>query len=516
MRKKSSKLFISLWLKVLIISLIVLIPIISSSKIFITKEVEQDVSLREFTGHLDQRIPELMNDYDIPGLNIALIKGEEVILTRAYGYANLAEGHKMTVDTLCRVESISKSVTAWGVMKLVEEGRMDLNKSVKQYIKKWQFPESEFNEEKITAKLLLSNTAGLPLGTIGPEALYFPGDDIPSLEKVLSEEVSLIQEPGKSFYYSDTGFNSLELLVEEVSGRDFADYMKDEILLPLGMYNSSYVWSEKWDPPIPTGYDVHGRAIPVYTYSLKASGNLYATVQDIATFVSTGMFNSSVKNSVLTKGSIKKIYQPVVDNIPGYYGLVFDAYGSGHYIEWFSNGAKSVLNGGQGTGWMSYFQSVPETGDGIVILTNSQRSWPAFAYILSDWTAWLGFSSAGMELIITGQKILWILTAFILFIVLWKLWDLFIGLITGKLRFDPAAEESRVLRLIQAGVSVILFIGVYFAVNMEYQPLYSIFPIGSHWFFNSLFFLAAFMFVAALFPSREKYRTAPEKQLLSG
>ena len=71
---------------------------------------------------------------------------------------------------------------------------------------------------------------------------------------------------------------------------------------------------------------------------------------------------------------------------------MFEAYGFGHYIETLPNGLRSVSHGGQGNGVMTHFQTVPETGDAIVILTNSQRSWPFIAYLLSDWAQWRAFS----------------------------------------------------------------------------------------------------------------------------
>ncbi|MFW6035449.1 MAG: serine hydrolase domain-containing protein [Halothermotrichaceae bacterium] len=501
--KKIDKFINSFWIKVVIIVLLSFIPVIIASKIFITKQIKEGASIEKFTNHLNQRIPNLMKDYDIAGLNISLIKKGEIAWTKAFGYADITKEQKMTIDTYCRVESISKSVTAWGIMKLVEQGKLDLNKPVDFYIQNWSIPESKFAEEDITAGLLLSNTAGLPLGTIGPEALYSPEENIPSIEEILSKEVVLIQKPGKSFHYSDTGFNLLELLVEEVSGQAFANYMKETILKPIGMGRSSYTWNGEWNPSVPNGYDVDGSPVPVYTYSTKASGNLYSTVEDIAMFVAAGMTNLSNDHNVLEQRNIEKLYQPVVEEIPGYYGFVFDSYGFGHYIEWFANGEKAVSHGGQGTGWMSHFQSVPETGDGIVILTNSQRSWPAFAYILSDWTAWSGFSSAGMERIIMGQKVLWFIIALLIFVILWRLWGIIEGLITGRRRFAPGAKESRLLRMVELVISIVLIGGVYYAVTMEYQPLYSIFPIASHWLFYSLFITGVVLLFQVLFPCEQ-------------
>lgn len=488
-----------LWVKILAALIICFLLIISISKFYSAKEVLTHASLEDFSAYLDERIPALMKDYDIPGANIALIQKGKTIWTRAYGYADLKEGRKMTTDTYCRVESISKSVTAWGVMKLVEEGKIELDKPVGQYLKSWKLPQSEFADEKMTVGQLLTHTAGMPLGDFLDR--YSPGEKMPSLEESLSKKTIPFQKPGLSFSYSNTGYNLLELLIEEVTGRDFAEYMEQEVLIPFGMHKSSFDWSEELDPPVPVGYGIKGNPIPVYVYPEKASGGLFAPVEDIAAFVAAGMatdFRSD--HEVLTSESISKLYTPSVGKI-GVYGLVFDSYGMGYYIETLSNGRQSVANGGQGGGVMTYFHSVPETGDGIVILTNSQRSWPFFGHILSDWSDWRGFETVGFGKIILAQKALWILIGLIWLIILWQVWRLWTGIICGRRRFDPLSNESRPLRLIQSSLSVILMTGLLWCINQDYLFISSVFPLASGWLGFSALVFALTLLLSAVFPS---------------
>jgi hypothetical protein len=341
----------------------------------------------------------------------------------------------------------------------------------------------------------------MPLGTIGVR--YSPEEDIPSLEEYLSKDAILKQEPGLSFSYSNTGFNLLDLLIEEVTGRDFAEYMAEEVLIPLGMHQSGFKWSEKWDPAVPNGYDLNGNPIQVYIYPDKAAGGLFACVEDIAAFVTAGMTNfSHTDNKVLTAQSINKLYTPMVD-IPGLYGLVFDSYGLGHFIESLSNGKKAVSHGGQGSGWMTHFHSVPETGDGIVILTNSQRSWPVFAYILSDWAHWSGFSSVGFCKIIWAQKALWAFIGLLVFILLWQVLRLGQGLISGGRQFAPLSKESRLLRLTQSGLFIVLVSVLFWAVIQDFLFISSVFPIAANWLGFSIFLCAVVLLLSALLPCIE-------------
>lgn len=467
-----------------------------------SEEIENDTSMESFTLRLSERVPALMADYDIPGAIITLVRRGEPLWSQAYGYADLETGRKMTVDTPCRVESISKSLTAWGVMKLIERGKLDPDKPIKHYLKSWEFPKSRFSEDKVTAKLLLSQSAGMPLGTIGVR--YDPQGKRPSLRESLSKEAVLMQEPGLAFSYSNTGFNLLELLVEEVTRRDFAEYMRDEVLLPLGMENSSFTWREDFRPPVPSGYDGKGDPIPVYVYPEKAAGGLFSTAPDIAAFIAAGMKAGSPEgNKVLSPRSIGELYTPMV-KIPGFYGLAFDSYGLGHFIEFLSDGKKAVSHGGQGSGWMTHFHSVPETGDGIVILTNSQRSWPFFARILSDWADRFGYSPVGMGVMVRAEAALWgtiVLTLVGLSLWLWRLGK---GLFSGGRRFAPCSSESRRSRLIQGLAGIFLLSGLGWALKQEYLFISSVFPTASGWLGFSIFLAAFVLLLSATVPGGKK------------
>lgn len=469
-----------------------------TSNVHVAKEENERIVLERFTSYLDMRIPVLMEDYDIPGASIALIQKGKTTWVKAYGYADLEAGRKMTVDTPVMVQSISKSVTAWGVMKLVQEGKIQLDQPIEDYLNSFSLPETAFSEKKVTVRRLLSNSAGMPLGNILER--YSPKEKIPSLKESLSREARLQQEPGEAFSYSNTGFNLLELLIEEVTGRDFAGYMEEEVLVPLGMDHSSFTWSEKWYPPVPTGYDLKGTPVPVYVYPGRASGGLFATVEDIASFVSAGMPGFSQSGSeVLIPENIRLLHTPEIE-VPGFYGFAFDHYGLGHFIETLPDGKTSVSHGGQGYGWMTHFQSVPETGDGIVILTNSQRSWPFFAYILKDWSEWNGLPPMGMSKIILGQRLVWALTGVIMFAVLWLSWHMGKEVASGRRRFGPLSKNNLLRRSVAACLSVILLSCLFWCINQDYLFITSLLPKASVWLGVSILGFALVLLTSAVFP----------------
>jgi len=465
----------------------------------VSGEAHENNHLEELIAHLDHRIPALMNNYNIPGVAIALVEDGETAWVKAYGHADLEEGRIMTSDTYCRVQSISKSVTAWGVMKLVEQGKVDLDSPYLQYLTDWTFPDSEYPVEEITVRQLLSLSAGMPLGNVVQR--FSPTAEVPSIRTVLSEEALAFQEPGTSFYYSNVSINLLELLIEEVSGCDFADYMQEEILNPLGMHHSSYTWSKDFEPPVPNGYDLKNRPVPVYVYAGKASGGLFASAEDIASFVSSGMTGPYQKNhDVLKAETIEMLYRSEIE-MSGFYAQAFDYYGLGHLIEILPSETIAVSHGGQGAGIMTHFHSVPEDGRGIVILTNSQRSWPLIGYILSDWAEWAGYGSVGMGKIIWSKVILRVLVGLILILALLQAFRICKGLLTGNRIFSSPLKELTLLRSLQFICFVILVTGLLWAVTRPYLNITSLMPIVSVWLGYTILIASLVLLGSALFPA---------------
>jgi len=444
-----------------------------------------DKPVKEFTDYLEHRIPGLMDNYAIPGVAVALIDQGEVAWLRAYGYADLEEKRLMTTDTICRVQSISKSLTAWGIMKLVED-----------YLGAWEFPPSNYQTYAITVRQLLSLSAGMPLGDV--LAMYSPTEETPSLEDALYKDAVAISQPGAAFYYSNVSINLLELIIENLTGRDFAEYMAEEILIPLGMSQSSFNWHSDFSLPVPVGYDLSGNPRPVYVYPEKASGGLFASVEDIAKFVAAGMTGNYSKNhGVLEAETIELLYQPEV-NISGFYALAFNAYGLGHLIEYLPGQTLAISHGGQGSGVMSHYHSIPGEGVGIVILTNSQRSWPFFAYILTDWAKWLGYPSIGFGRIILGKNILTTVVAMIVLLSIYKLWILGKALKTGKASFNPFSGKKRLARAIQGLFALALFSLIFWALSQAYLNITSLFPIVSVWLGYSTLLAALTLLLSAV------------------
>jgi CubicO group peptidase (beta-lactamase class C family) len=456
------------------------------------------------SSHFDKSIPLLMERYGIPGTVILLIEEGGIIWEKAYGYSDIAQGKKMKRSVPCMAHSISKSVTAWGVMKLIEEGKVDPDEPIGTYFTQVKLPERDPLFKTITTRQLLSNSSGLGLGIIGVH--YHPSEELPDAARALFEELEMAARPGKGFIYSNQGFKLLELLIEEVTDRDFSEYMDEEVLKPLGMENSGFRYSEERFGDVPKGYTIDGRTVPVYLYAGKASGGLFATGRDIARFVSAGMVDFSKRGlAVLERESIEELYVPHIE-ISGLFSVVFDSYGLGYFIETLPDGSKALSHGGQGLGWMTHFHFVPEKGCGIVILTNSQRSWPMFSEILDDWARYNGFPSIGMGIIRKGQVITRLILVVLFIVSVYLLAKFVVDIAKSRRGFNPLSKNYMASRIIQAAIAVGLYSLLVWSLNQEYLFITSIFPATAPWIAYFSLFFATVLLMHALFPVRDRVK----------
>ena len=450
----------------------------------------------DYIQQMGQQIPRWMNKYGVPGVTIALIDNGMISWSEAFGMADLDEEVLMTTKTICRVESISKSVTARGVMKLVERGSLSLDDPLVKHIHSWQFPPSDFDVHSITIRQLLAHSSGLSLGTLGNE--YSPNESKPSLRESLSKEVKMVSKPGRVFNYSNTGYHLLELLIEDITGHTYSDYMREEILKPIGMTNADFEWSENFMTPVPNGHELNGKPVPVYVYSEKAAGGLFANVEDVARFVSFGMVGDYyVPENVLSEKSIHELYDPVTETA-GVYSLVSEYYGLGHFIETISGGQKAVFGGGQGHGWMTHFHLLPDTGDGIVILTNSSRSWPLIANILSLWSDHNGIDSVGMELIGQAGTAFLILNIFILMLCVLITARILYGMYAGRRIFSIDLRKFSLFQYVCLFLSLILAAVLIWIHSQDYLFLTSIFPGTGEFFIFILWCITLVLLLSML------------------
>ncbi len=208
--------------------------------------VENNLSgLIRIDGQPPWTLKERMAFYKLLGLSIAVIHDYKLAWAKGYGWADDSMRIPVTTQTLFQAASISKSINAVGVLKLVQENKLDLNTDINQYLTSWKFPyDSVSKGKKITVVNLLSHTAGL---TVHGFPGYERGTALPTLVQILngvtpanSPAIRSMFEPGLRSEYSGGGITISQQLVMDITHQPYAQFMISQVLQPLGMVSSSY------------------------------------------------------------------------------------------------------------------------------------------------------------------------------------------------------------------------------------------------------------------------------------
>lgn len=302
-------------------------------------------------------------------------------------------GKPVDRNTIFQISSLSKWISAVGIMKLVDDGRIDLDAPINKYLSRWQLPPGEFNNEEVTVRRLLSHTAGLTdgLGYSGFET----GRPVQSIEQSLTKaadadegisgEVRVGIKPGSEFKYSGGGYTLLQLLVEEVSGQSFASYMKDTIFTPLNMVQSSYMWEDSSDYKLAEFYNNDGSKAGHYRYTSLAATSLYTSLSDLELFFQAhleGKNREPIGRSVVKPETVKKMREPHGQSM----GVDIWGLGTVLYANTENNDFIIGHDGKSSPPINTAIRLNPETGDGIIILETGN---PLVATKLaSEWVFW--------------------------------------------------------------------------------------------------------------------------------
>jgi CubicO group peptidase (beta-lactamase class C family) len=334
-----------------------------------------------FIQQMGEQIPAWMQQYGVPGVAVSLVHNGHVVWTQNFGLANKASGTPVTDDTAFQVASVSKVISAWGVMKLVQDGKLALNTPIDSYLTRWHLPPSAFDVNGVTVERLFSHTAGLSLGGYPGWEPEYP---LPSLEASLSGntngsgDVRLIQEPGSAWRYSGGGYTLLQLVVEEVSGQDFATFMQEQILSPLGMNSSHYGWSPKLS--VATAYNTLGQPLPDYRFTELAPAGLYATASDMARFVAAMMPGAEGEppgRTILSPETLRNMLKPIPNTD--------EKQGLGYALETLPDGTYLAQHGGSNVGWKAHIDGMTNRGEGLVVLTNSDLGEELYTDVRCAW-----------------------------------------------------------------------------------------------------------------------------------
>ncbi len=356
------------------------VAVMSGMTAVLSAQTLDSTAFDRYHRSLDSLVPALLEELATPGAAVAVIRNGHVVLAKGYGWADREQQRPVTTNTLFNIGSISKTVAAWGLLRLVEDGKLDLDAAVGRHLSRWQLPPSEFDHSRVTLRRLLSHTAGLSLhGYPG----FDPSVKLPTVEESLSGatngvgDVRVIMQPGTTWRYSGGGYTIAQLLVEEVTGRSFDDYMKELILHPLGMTSSSYVWDDVVTTRAATPYGPFG-PIPGPRFTEQAAAGLQTSLVDFVSFALASMSSArdDLATTVLPARVVAAMQEPAFAS--PHYGLGYEVFDG-------QSGARAVGHGGANEGWMARFVVVPRSGNGLIVMTNSTLGGSVHSYLFCEW-----------------------------------------------------------------------------------------------------------------------------------
>ncbi|MEA5515387.1 serine hydrolase domain-containing protein [Nodularia sp. UHCC 0506] len=316
---------------------------------------------------VDKYFSEQMLQLNIPGAVFVLVKGDKLLLNKGYGFANLDKKIVVTPDqTLFRVGSISKLLTATAIMQLVEAGQLNLFEDINSYLK--EFKIAAKYSQPITVANLLTHTAGFEEHSIGLETLN-PSELIPLGKYFANRIPPRVMPPGKTISYSNHGMGLAGYLVEVVAGMPFEQYIQENIFQPLEMYHSSFQLPAHLADDLAVGYEYEAdnyQAVPFSYIKIPPGGSLNATATDIAHFIMAHLQNGCYKNrQILNQTTALEMHQQQFTNDPRLPGFTYGFY------EDHKNNQRIIQHGGTVRGFASLLFLLPEQDLGFFIAGNS-------------------------------------------------------------------------------------------------------------------------------------------------
>jgi CubicO group peptidase (beta-lactamase class C family) len=312
----------------------------------------------EIISRLEKLIPQLMTDGDVPGLSIALIQNSEIVWHHGYGVKNSQTKEPVTDDTLFEAASLSKPVFAYAVLKLADNGKIDLDTPLNKYLPGNYEVGDDPRINQITARHVLSHTPGFPNWR-------------PLNNKVLKIHFT----PGERFSYSGEGFVYLAKVIEHLTGETINNFMKKSVFEPLGMTSSSYVWQDNFATLKAFGHSPTGEPRGQNKVEkANAAASLVTTAQDFGKFLSAilkgkGLKNTTLKQMLTAQIKVSESGTNNTSRMPDKFSPSL-SWGLGAGLQNTADGV-SFWHWGDNGNTKAFFVAFDKHKTGVVVFTNS-------------------------------------------------------------------------------------------------------------------------------------------------
>lgn len=315
-----------------------------------------DVTIQD---QIDAIIENAINETQLVGASVGVMRHNEVIFARGYGYADLDNKVEATEHTVYQVGSITKQFTALAIMVLVEQGKVNLNDIMLDYL-----PNYPQRDHKVTIDQLLNHTSGIKSYTDIEKFWEISERDLSRKEIIdlfSSEPVEF--SPGENYQYNNSGYYLLGLIIENVSGMRYADFLKANVWQPLEMFDTHYLGKNKNVENLATGYDHKDNELvlarPLGMDNPFSGGSLGSSVLDLLKWQT-----ALNEDQLISRQSYNKMIEPGLLT-----GGKHTTYGYGFFMSNL-NGHRKIEHGGTINGFRAQLSTYPDDGLTVTVLCN--------------------------------------------------------------------------------------------------------------------------------------------------
>lgn len=291
-------------------------------------------------------------------------------------------------DTRFPLASMSKWLTAYGVLQLVQAGRLELDAPISNYLTQWQLPAGPFDAQQVTIRRLLSHSAGLTDGLGFGD--YLPSESVPSLPETLHHPrassdsavaIAVGRPPGSGFQYSGGGYLILQAVLEDATGMPFAIWMRDSVFHPIGMHRATYEYLGSLDN-VSRSFDARGALAPTFRYAAAGATGLSASARDLIAFAQAQLQTEASGGAPLHRVTINRMQQPhgrkLGLDIWGLGVALYAPTASGAYVYGHDGANAPAIN--------TSMRINPDNGDAVIVLVTGH---PSLATAIGgEWTLW--------------------------------------------------------------------------------------------------------------------------------
>ena len=333
----------------------------------------------QINSDINQKLLDVMKSYRVSVVGYAIIQNYKVVTSETL---SIDPKLKVSKNSLFQAASISKSVSTYGALKLITQNKLKLDDIVNDRLTSWKIPANEkYKNNPVMVRQLLDMTSGLSVsGFPGHEQ----GEQLPTLLEVLNGKppantspIKVFYKPGSQYFYSGGAFQVLEQVIEDITKQPFAPWMNNEILKPLTMEDSIYQYplDKKWSSIAVPGFLLDGSMVKGgwNNYAIAGSGGLWSTPTDLAKFAINVSNAYLGRNNSVVKEPIAKQMLTRQKNTD--YGLGVAINGNGKNL--------NFRKAGHNLGYHNELIMFPNSGDGVVIMTNSENGEYIINYMIA-------------------------------------------------------------------------------------------------------------------------------------